>query len=69
MLLVNELKGAIVAKGLTQKEVAKELGITPRTFSLKLKAGVFGSDEIESMMKLLDIKDPRRIFFGIKLTS
>lgn len=69
MILVDELKGKIVAKGLTQKEVAEALDIAPKTFGLKLKAGVFGSDEIEKMMKILEIKDPRYIFFGIKVTQ
>ena len=40
----NALKGLIVTKGLTQKQVAKKLKMTPKTFSLKLKKGVFGSD-------------------------
>ena len=46
----NALKGLIVTKGLTQKQVAKKLKMTPKTFSLKLKKGVFGSDEIEKMI-------------------
>ncbi|MDU5870108.1 MAG: DUF739 family protein [Veillonella sp.] len=59
----NALKGLIVTKGLTQKQVAKKLKMTPKTFSLKLKKGVFGSDEIEKMIDLLDISDPVAIFF------
>jgi len=64
MILVNELKGCIVAKGLTQEEVANALKITSKTFGKKLKKGVFKSDEIEKMIKLLDIKDPIAIFFA-----
>ena len=64
MILVNELKGKIVAKGLTQAELAKMIGMSSKTFSLKLKKGVFGSDEIEQMIKILDIEDPARIFFA-----
>jgi transcriptional regulator with XRE-family HTH domain len=64
MIKVNEIRGRIVAKGYTQAEFAKKLGITPKTFYLKMKRGVFGSDEIKKMIDLLDIEDPMRIFFG-----
>ena len=57
------LKGKIVANGYTQSEVAEKIGVTPKTFSLKLKKGVFGSDEIEKMIKLLHIENPMEIFF------
>lgn len=68
-ILKNELLGLIVVRGLTQKEVANKLGITPNTFYSKMSKGVFGSDEIEKMIELLDIKDPANIFFGIKVTQ
>lgn len=64
MVNSNELKAAMVRKGLTQKDVAKELNIAPRTLSSKLSKGVFGSDEIENLMTILDIKDPMSIFFA-----
>ncbi len=63
MVNVNELKAAIVRKGLTQEKVASAIGITPRTFTSRLKKGFFGSDEIEKMMVLLEINDPMPIFF------
>nr|DAH92812.1 MAG TPA: hypothetical protein [Caudoviricetes sp.] len=43
--------------------------MSPKTFSMKLKKRVFGSDEIEKMIKLLDIKDPMPIFFASEVTS
>ena len=64
----NALKGLIVTKGLTKKHVAKKLNMTPKTFSIKLKKGVFGSDEIEKMIDLLDISDPVEIFFAQDVT-
>ena len=64
MTNVNELKAAIVRKGLTQKDVAEKLNISPKTLSNKMKKGVFGSDEIESLMKILSITDPMPIFFS-----
>ncbi len=59
----NELRALIVAKGLTQMEVAHMLGITPRTFYTKMKKGVFGTDEAEKMIDILEIKNPSEIFF------
>lgn len=63
MIDKNKLKGAIVSAGVTQEDVAKAIGKTPKTFSNKMKKGVFGSDEIEIMCKFLSIKDPTPIFF------
>ncbi len=63
MILVNELKGRMVAKGYTQKELANELGITSKTLTSKFNKGVFGSDEISKMIEILDIKNPMDIFF------
>lgn len=59
----NELRALIVAKGLTQLEVAHMLGITPKTFYTKMKKGVFGTDEAEKMIDILEIKNPSEIFF------
>lgn len=64
MIQVNKLRGIIAENGLSQADVAKEIGITPKTFYGKMKNGVFGSDEIEVMIKLLNIKDPASIFFA-----
>lgn len=63
MIDTNKLKGAIVANGMTQEDVAKEIGIAPLTFYRKMKRGVFGSDEVETMIKILHISDPAEIFF------
>lgn len=64
MIDVNKLKGAIVASGKTQADMAKMLGITDATFNRKLKKGVFDSDEIEEMILYLSIKNPIEIFFA-----
>lgn len=68
MILVNELKGRITAKGYTQAEIAKKLKITPKTMTLKLKKGVFNSDEIQKMIDILEIEDPMKIFFVNKVS-
>lgn len=64
MILINELKGKIKAKGYTQKKLAKEIGISPKTLSNKFNKGILGADEIEKMIKILDIKNPIEIFFN-----
>lgn len=68
MIDTNALKGVIVSNGLTQQEVAEHLGMTPKTFYAKMKKGVFGSDEMEGMIKLLAIDNPCEIFFAEKVT-
>ena len=46
MVDTNELRGIIAKNGKTQSDVAKMLNITPKTFYMRMKSGVFGSDEI-----------------------
>ena len=63
MVDTNKLKGIIVQNEKTQEDVARHIGITPKTFYLKMKKKVFGSDEIEKMIDYLNIDDPMSIFF------
>lgn len=65
---VDELKGIITARGKTQKEVADILGISPKTFSYKLNNNEFGTKEVDTLIDVLDIKDPMWIFFNRKVT-
>ena len=64
MVDTNALRGIIVSKGLRQGDVAKHIGISPKTFGERMKKKVFGSDEIEAMIDLLDIENPVEIFFA-----
>lgn len=64
MVDVNKLKGIIVENQKTQEDVARHIGMTPKTFYLKMKKGVFGSDEMEKMIDYLNIDDPVSIFFA-----
>lgn len=64
MINVNALKGKIAERGKTQTDVAKAIGIAPKTFYDKMSKGIFGSDEIEIMIDYLSIEDPMKIFFG-----
>jgi transcriptional regulator with XRE-family HTH domain len=64
MILTNELKGKMVAKGYTQDDLAKALGITSKTLSIKLKQKKFGSDEMDKLIVILGIENPADIFFA-----
>ena len=50
MIKTNELRGRFAAKGYSQKEIADMLGISTKTLYLKMKSGIFGSDEIQIMI-------------------
>ena len=63
MIDVGKLRGAIVEKGFSQRQVAKELGITEKTFYDKMKKGVFSSAEIDVMIGLLGMTEPMNVFF------
>ncbi len=64
MIRTDELRGVIATRGLTQSDVAKLIGVTPKTFYEKMKNGVFGSDEIQIMIDKLNISNPIDIFFA-----
>lgn len=64
MIKTDELRGIIAKNGLSQTDVAKMIGITPKTFYDKMKNGVFGSDEIQIMIDKLHIDNPMPIFFA-----
>ncbi len=63
MVDTNELRGIIAKNGKSQTDVAKILNISPKTFYLRMKKGVFGSDEIEVMIEELNIENPMEVFF------
>lgn len=58
----DKLRGVIAERGLSQRKVAEHLGISEKTFYLKMKKGVFGTDEVQRMIELLGIKNPVDIF-------
>ena len=68
MIDTNELRGIIAKNGKTQTDVAKMLKITPKTFYMRMKKGVFGSDEIQIMIDELHIDKPMEIFFAKSVT-
>ena len=64
MINTDALRGIIAENRLSQTDVAKMIGITPKTFYEKMGKGVFGSDEIEIMIDKLNIENPIDIFFA-----
>lgn len=64
VIKTDELRGVIAKNGYSQSDIAKMIGITPKTFYEKMKNGVFGSDEIQIMINNLHIEDPMAIFFA-----
>lgn len=69
MLNQNLLRAKIAENGMTQEEVARRIGMTAKTFSLKIKNGKFGLDEAERMIELLKIDKPQLVFFANEVTS
>lgn len=63
MVRTNVLRGKMAENGYTAVKLAKELGMTPKTFYNKMKKGVFGSDEIYEMIRILNIQNPIDVFF------
>ena len=65
LIKTDKLKGIFAEKGLSQVQVAKLIGVTPKTFYEKMSKGVFGSDEIQIMIDEFHIKNPTDIFLPI----
>lgn len=64
MVDANKLRGKIVEKGLSQRDVAQILGMSDATFYRKMKERKFDSSEISKMIVALDIENPMEIFFA-----
>lgn len=66
MVNVDELRGKLTARNITHAEMAKKLGITPKTFTSRIKKKIFMSDEIDTMVEVLglDKDEAWKIFFA-----
>ena len=64
MFAENEFRAELARKGYTQKSLAEEIGMSPKTLHLKMKSGKFGTDEVERIMEVLKIHNPIPIFFA-----
>lgn len=68
MINANLIRAKIVEHGMTQQQVAELIGMSGKTFSLKMKNGKFGLDEAQKMIDLLQIEQPEKYFFGMNVT-
>lgn len=61
----NLLRAKIAEKGFTQREVARNIGITYQSFSAKINnKSTFRVSEIIKLCELLDIADKESYFFA-----
>lgn len=68
MVRTDELRGIFAKNKKSQTDIAKLIGVTPKTFYIRMKKGVFGSDEIQIMIDELHIENPMDIFFAKEVT-
>lgn len=68
MVRTDELRGIFAKNKKTQADIAKLIGVTPKTFYMRMQKGVFGSDEIQIMIDELHIENPMDIFFAKQVT-
>lgn len=67
MIDTNKLKGAIVANGKDQKQIAEELGIDKSTFYRKMKeGGAFSIGEASRMAEIIPLSDAEAIAIFFK---
>lgn len=66
----NRFRAQVVLCGKTYEEVAKEMGIDASTLYRKVSAdGNFTRSEINKLIVILHVDDPKAIFFADELTE
>lgn len=63
MIDTAELRTIMKNRGYREEQLAEAIGLTQSEFSNRMSEGVFGSDEIEKMIDILQIEHPETIFF------
>ena len=64
MIQTDRLKWEIETRQLTDAQVAWHLGISEQCFCKKLRSGSFGTQDIQMLTDLLELKHPEAIFFA-----
>ena len=64
MVNTDEIRARMALLGITQKDLAKTIGISEKTMSFKMRSGKFGLEEAKILIQVLDIKNPSEIFFA-----
>ncbi|MFM1580866.1 DUF739 domain-containing protein [Helcococcus bovis] len=60
---INIIKAKMVEKKINHKKLAEILKISERTLTNRFSSGIFKSDEMNIMTKVLEIENPSEIFF------
>lgn len=68
MINANKIRARIVELGMNQKQVAAQIGMSEKTFSIKMNNGKFGLDEADKMIEVLKIEKPDNYFFNNEVT-
>ena len=68
MINANLIRARIVELGMKQAQVAAQMNMSAKTFSIKMKNGKFGLDEADRMIDILKLEQPERYFFQQKVT-
>lgn len=70
MVNTMKLKGKMKECNFTQASLSKELGITQRTMGIRLKSGIFKTDEIDKIILALHLTQDEaiNIFFAQKVS-
>ena len=63
MINANKIRARIVELGMTQQQVAEKIGMSAKTFSIKMNNGKVGLDEADKMIEVLQIEKPEHYFF------
>lgn len=64
MVQIGRLKWEIEKRQLTDAQVAWHLGISEQCYFKKLQSGKFGTQDIQLLTELLELKCPESIFFA-----
>lgn len=62
------LRAEIIKQGMTYAQVARAIGVSDSTFWRRMRKGNFGLDEVNAMIRVLNIQNPGRIFFARSAT-
>lgn len=66
----QRLKGEMLAKNMTQEQIAKKIGITTQALNAKLNGrSQFTIKEAQAISDILDLADPGSIFFSIDVPN
>lgn len=64
MVRTDILRGVIASKNMTTGQVASQMGMSKWHLEKKLTHGQFGSEEMQALVEVLDLRYPERIFFA-----